>query len=422
MHVTSANGFGAASSANPVDSFLLQLQKATHQHADGRPLSRLLLTGDEWRYDDLRIQSSLLTRPNHHHWTLYQAAAQSTVDFSTHCTKQLGDNPIAKLAAAYLDFVATVARPEAAADLFDRILEVIQQFSTCYKSTADGWWLAPALAKWVRYMVAQAHNLDRSQGGRRSKFTCTNQAIQPVSRLFNTSVTDRAPLPQSKQRTTYMLAIQAFRIYIRLRKTRLCQSIINHIHNINRITNNEFTLDRYPRSQQITYRYYVGRHWMYQHQMVEAEEQLALALTSCTARPSAFANRKKIITNLLVARMILGQLPRSDLLYKYQFHPAFHGLIAAFRQGHITRFQRSCDELMGILLPSGNYWVLRERCLILLYRNLFYRVFRLTCDPQAQRTPFVRLQHLLAATQLATQDSTLDLGDVECILASLISQ
>ncbi|KAJ1976757.1 hypothetical protein H4R35_002571 [Dimargaris xerosporica] len=374
MHGTSTNAFGAASSAYPMDSFIVQFKKATHLHTDGRSLSRLLLTGDEWRYDKLQIQSPLLTRPNRHHWALYQAAAQSTTDFGTLCTKQLGDSPLAKVAAAYLDFVATVARPEAASDLFGRILEVIQQFSACYKSTADGWWLAPTLAKWVRYMVAQAYTLDWSQGGRRSKFTCTNQAIQPVSRLFNTSVTDRAPLPQSKQRTTYILATQAFRIYFRLRKTRLCQSIINHIHNINRITNNEFTLDRYPIGQQVTYRYYVGRYWMYQHQMVEAEEQLALALAKCTARPSAFANRKKIITNLLVARMILGQMPRSDLLHKYRFHPAFHGLMAAFRQGHITRFQGLCDELMDVLLPSGNYWLLRERCLILLYRNLFYHV------------------------------------------------
>ena len=67
---------------------------------------------------------------------------------------------------------------------------------------------------------------------------------------------------------------QLFKIYFRLNKLHLCKPLIRAIEDSN-------LKDRYPKSQLVTYKYYVGRKHMFDSEFKEAENYLSYAFEHC---------------------------------------------------------------------------------------------------------------------------------------------
>ena len=153
---------------------------------------------------------------------------------------------------------------------------------------------------------------------------------------------------------------QLFKIYFRVNKLHLCKPLIRAIessplkdrsvfveywvqanldetNNLTRLLPKtaycifEFMfIFRYPKSQQVTYKYYVGRKHMFDNNFKEAEEYLKFAFEHCHVKSRA--NKRSILIYLIPVKMLLGQMPEEMLLKKYDLLQ-FKEVVLAVKQG-----------------------------------------------------------------------------------------
>ncbi|KAJ1652179.1 hypothetical protein IWQ61_007423 [Dispira simplex] len=380
-------------------TFLAEYAQAI-RGCDGEAICQLLRTGDAWSITNQGFLGAIKT--------------VSEQQFSRNVKQQVKDNALQGLVLAYVTYIRHWTAGVTDQTAFDNTAKMVGALTTCFNSS-ERYWLSETVKQWTSYMVRLARQVDHASVNP-TKHTCVNHAAQLVARLFNMALNDRAPLPESRAVTLFHLVCLNLRIYFWLRTTRLCHSMLSHV------SRSGLELTLFPKSEQVTYRYFAGRSFLFQHRIHDAERELARALAECTLRPSAFRNRRTIFFHLVIARVILGKAPHPMLLKKYGYQELFGPLIAAVRQGWIRQFEQHCEQIQDALLPTASYLLLRERCQVLLYRNLFRRVFLITRPPVSQKVSFVKLEDMLHAARLSTQDTDLDLDDMECLLASMISQ
>ncbi|RKP33959.1 hypothetical protein BJ085DRAFT_4323, partial [Dimargaris cristalligena] len=284
----------------------------------------------------------------------------------------------------------------------------------CFR-TKDSLCLTSLVTKWYRFLAHETIRLDRSlhQPGR---YPHANQSIQVLLRLFRDAIEKLDNNVTSRHTSTALdLANLTLRIYFFTHTTRNCPSLMESVGRIS------FPLIQFSRAQFVTYKYYTGRYKLLQHSVSAAIDDLKLAFRHCWTNPSAYVNRRLIFFNLMVARLVVGALPCPGVLENFGYSRLIP-LIRAYKQGRIADFHRACEANMDLLLPSGNYCLVRERCIMPIYRNLIQRVFNLLVDRRSDKPLFVSFSNILAALRLSTQDPTQDLMDVECLLTSMISQ
>ncbi|OZJ03298.1 hypothetical protein BZG36_02275 [Bifiguratus adelaidae] len=271
----------------------------------------------------------------------------------------------------------------------------------------DAFWMSALVRQLCQVLVQTAKKTDL-QHPVKLKDRKTQDAARQLTRVFNVMLSDRNPMPRSKKAMVLWAANQAFAIYFKSHTVRLCQTFISNIETAG------IQLSQYPKGQQITYRYYVGRYYLFQHQLRKAEAELAYAFLHCPV--ASFENRRLCFLYLVAARLPLGILPTQDLLDKYQLSDQFTDLMNAILAGNFIAFEQSLAATVAFHLKTGNYMILRERVQIITFRCLFRKVHLVT---SSQRLSF---QDCLAALKFSTGDNSYTLYDVESNLVSLIDQ
>lgn len=132
--------------------------------------------------------------------------------------------------------------------------------------------------------------------GLQGKARKANSAARLVSKVFNIMLADRSPMETSKRQGIFHITNLAFKVYFKLNSVRMCQTFISNINT------GGLELDMFPISQQVTYKYYIGRYALYhgrlQHVIIEiaihAEKKkktysyrFRLKVTSCLHSRSA---------------------------------------------------------------------------------------------------------------------------------------
>ena len=120
---------------------------------------------------------------------------------------------------------------------------------------------------------------------------------------------------------------QLFKIYFRANKVHLSKPLIRAIEA------SPFK-DKYPKSQQVTYKYYVGRKHMFDYDFKAAEQYLSFAFEHC--HKSSTANKRHILTYLIPVKMLLGHMPNNAVLEKYDLMQ-FNEVVQAVKQGNLLR-------------------------------------------------------------------------------------
>lgn len=119
---------------------------------------------------------------------------------------------------------------------------------------------------------------------------------------------------------------------------------------------------------------------------------------------------------LVVARIVRGKMPADSLLQQYSLYPQFGQLFYYFRLGNLIGFYRELDLRRDMMLKYGFYFILQHRTSLLLYRNLFNLVFKVTNDQKIPLETFWRVLNLVSP------EEQLSRLDVESIFVSLIDQ
>ncbi|XP_019871609.1 PCI domain-containing protein 2 [Aethina tumida] len=201
-----------------------------------------------------------------------------------------------------------------------------------------------------------------------------------------------------------MLALvnQLFKVYFHINKLHLCKPLIRAIDS------SPFK-DSFSLSQQITYKYFVGRKAMFDSDYKTADNYLTYAFENC--HKSSKRNKRLILIYLVPVKMLLGYIPSKSVLEKYDV-VEFWELVEAVVQGNLKKFDDILYFHRSFFVKYGIY-IIVDKLKIIAYRNLFRKIYLMLNSHQIPVEAFqAALVHL--------GQTDVDLDETECIVANLI--
>jgi hypothetical protein len=259
------------------------------------------------------------------------------------------------------------------------------------------------------------------EGGYRE--TLPEKAANTIRVAFTTALNDRSGSPggldndgkpEGKKRGIYILANLCLKILFQCRKTRNATQIFEQI------SGNAPPLAAYPKSQRVTFLYYLGRFLFQHNHFYRAQLALQAAYTESPAHEQCVKQGRLILIYLITSNIILGRFPSTALLSRPEAHglaDRFAPLCAAIRSGNLTHFH----HLTSLSSPHAPWYLhhrilfqLQNRCEVLVWRSLVRKTF-LLCGvaPEAgtNKAASLDLHSLVAAFAHLTPDPSLTNGD-----------
>ncbi|KAL7308845.1 hypothetical protein PS15m_010989 [Mucor circinelloides] len=296
---------------------------------------------------------------------------------------------------------------------------VFETFANFYRSLipvfngSDTFYMVPVIKSLSTSLVQLAFRVDRM--GLQGKARKANSAARLVSKVFNIMLADRSPMETSKRQGIFHITNLAFKVYFKLNSVRMCQTFISNINT------GGLELDMFPISQQVTYKYYIGRYALYHGRLQHAQSNLMFAFEKCHAHQ--WHNKRLILHYLIPTRIILGHFPSTQLLEKYQLAPPYVNLINTIRSGNIHGFLQHLETYFDYFYSHLTYLLLKERGIVLVWRCLLRNVYTLQQKIGIITTPILGFEDMSNAFVLSgKEEQVYDYDDLECILVSLVSQ
>ncbi|KAI9487069.1 MAG: hypothetical protein EXX96DRAFT_627751 [Benjaminiella poitrasii] len=196
----------------------------------------------------------------------------------------------------------------------------------------------------------------------------------------------------------------------------MCQTFISNIRT------GGVDLEMFPISQQVTYKYYIGRYALYHGRLKQAQEYLLFAFKRCHAQQ--WHNKRLILHYLIPTRIILGYFPTTQLLEKYQLVGPYLNLIQLIRSGNIHGYLQHIKKYFKYFYHHLTLLLLRERGTVLVWRCLIKNLYS-TKQRLGVNTHVISFKDCYKAFKLSMrrkQRIPFGADDLECILVSLISQ
>jgi hypothetical protein len=189
-----------------------------------------------------------------------------------------------------------------------------------------------------------------------------NTAARLLSKVFNIMLADRQPIDSSKRQGIFHVTNLAFKVYFKLNSIRMCQTFISNLRT------GGLDLDVFPISQQVTYKYYLGRYSLYHGRLKQAQENLQFAFEKCHI--SQWHNKRLILHYLIPTRIILGYFPNIKLLEKYQLTAPYVNLLKTLKSGDIRGYLAHIENYFDYFFKNLTYLLLKERGVVLVWRCL----------------------------------------------------
>jgi len=282
---------------------------------------------------------------------------------------------------------------------------VVSGFSKLLGSQKDENWPLPIMyvvCLDLRLLALKADQ-QKSKSGKGKPGETLEKASEGIMACFRVCAADaRATEDVTKRWGMLNLVNQLFKIYFRVNKLHLCKPLIRAIES-------SALKDRFSKSQLVTYRYYVGRKYMFDNNFKEAEEYLRYAFEKCDRNVKS--NKRLILIYLIPVMMLLGQMPKEILLSKYDL-PQFQGVVRAVKEGHLYNLNMALEQHEKIFIKWGIFLIL-EKLKIITYRNLFKKVTLLMKSHQVSINAYTTALKLMKVEDV-------DEDETACILANLI--
>ncbi|KFB38710.1 AGAP008498-PA-like protein [Anopheles sinensis] len=229
------------------------------------------------------------------------------------------------------------------------------------------------------------------------------KAAESLMSCFRVCAGDtRSSDEETKRLGMLNLVNQLLKVYFRINKLHLCKPLIRAIDSSNFKEN--FSL-----AQRITYKYLAGRKSMYDSNFKSAEEYLTFAFENCPRRFTK--NKRLILIYLTPVKMLLGYMPRKEILERYNLLQ-FHDLAAAVKEGNVRKFDEAIRRHEMFLINAGVYLIV-EKLKIITYRNLIKKVYLIL------ETHQIDMDAIHTALQFSgVEDVSID--ETHCIVANLI--
>ncbi|KAI0638471.1 hypothetical protein C8Q77DRAFT_1091300 [Trametes polyzona] len=316
------------------------------------------------------------------------------------------ESPWDEIAIQYV-LVVNYCLRKRAVDAFKEECTLVFLFLRFFGSNSG--WTLPALFSILRDLrdLASDADLEAASNGQDSTANM-EEASRILSKAFSSCVMDRqSPIAESRKWGVYYVVGLILKCYFRVRRISLSKNILRAID-----ANPDIPpLSSYPRSHQVTYRYYIGMLGFLNEDFAKAEQELTLAFYNCYT--GAHSNQERILTYLIPLRMFRGHLPSRELLTRFPvLDDLYTPFITAIRTGDIRTYDATLDRFERRLVDLNLYLTL-EKARELCIRGLFRRVW-IAAD-KSTRIP-VSMFH--AGLQLADSEITSD--EAECLVANMI--
>ncbi|TKY84548.1 hypothetical protein EX895_006450 [Sporisorium graminicola] len=321
-------------------------------------------------------------------------------------------------------------RAERLGEAFDAYNAGVTAFLRYFATLTPGRWALPLLRILclnLRWLAVQADSASRSAvpsagaaaGPRTSSHANRRleECARQLNKAFTACVADRNPdLAESRKWGTYEVVGMVFKTYFRLKSVSLCRNILRAISAAALPD-----LAHFPKSQQVTFRYYVGVLAFLNEEYDRAEGELEAALRAC--HRGAELNQALILTYLLPVKLLKGLLPHPSLLHsgvgqRLQVYTPF---IHAVRTGNVHMFDTALATHEATLVKRGTLIAI-ERTRDVALRTLLKRISLSLPRTPPQNLPPTRiaLQTLHAATSSPLIALAYTDKELEWLLATLI--
>lgn len=244
-----------------------------------------------------------------------------------------------------------------------------------------------------------------------SNETLPERAANVVRAAFTICLNDRSELvdgrPGGRKPGIYVLANLCLKILFQCRKTRNATQIFENI------SNSAPPLAAYPKSQRVSYLYYLGRFMFQNNHFYRAQLVLQQAYNEAPASERCVKQRRLILVHLISSNIILGRFPSRALLARPEadgFLQVFAPLCDAIRQGSLPAFYQSVSA-NGIhadfLMRYRILFQLKNRCEVLVWRSLMRKVFQFygtRPSPETRIAASLHLQYAVAAFLISARE------------------
>jgi len=233
-------------------------------------------------------------------------------------------------------------------------------------------------------------------------------AARKIASAFGKCIDDRtSPPDQSRKWGVYYVVGLVLKSYFRLKKISLSKNILRALEANHDIP----ALEHYPRSHQVTFRYYLGMLYFLNEDHAKAEQELTLAFYHCHLE--AHTNQERILAYLLSLRLLKGHLPSDELMERFPaLSELFSPFVNAIRTGDITAFDRALEGRESKLVDL-NLMLTVERARELCLRGLFRRVW--VASDKASRIPIAMFHCSLRISGMDVEQE-----EAECLVANMI--
>ncbi|XP_034237377.1 PCI domain-containing protein 2 [Thrips palmi] len=313
-------------------------------------------------------------------------------------------SPLDEVVVAHLRVIWALNVPDYA-EAYRCQSALVLTFARMLQSCRDDNWLLKAMFTVcldLRLLAIQADKHNSSKGFGKS-IEALEKAAECLMACFRVCAADnRASNEDTKKWGMMSLVNQLFKVYFGINKLNLCKPLIRAI-------DSSPLKDRFPVSQQVTYRYYVGRKAMFDSNYKSAGDYLTYAFERCHKQSKR--NKRLILIYLVPIKMILGYMPQRNLLEKYDLLQ-FWDLVQGVQSGDVRRLNVAMQHHQKFFVQCGIYLLL-EKLKVIAYRNLFKKVYLLL------RTHQIPMDALLCALRMMDIED-IDLAETQCIVANLI--
>ncbi|KAI0409905.1 PCI domain-containing protein [Xylaria palmicola] len=242
-----------------------------------------------------------------------------------------------------------------------------------------------------------------------------------LNRIFQVCASDRAPLEESRKWGVYYAVNLLFKTYFKLNSEPLSKNILRAI---SAGRSDIPPIDKFPKSQQVTFKYYEGVLAFLEENYVQAEKHLEMAWLMC--HKDAKRNLELILTYLIPCRLLTTHtLPSAKLLEPFpRLQKLFTPLARAIKKSDLRAFDIALRAGEEEFIKRRVYLTL-ERGRDIVLRNLLRKVFMAGGFDEAKegaapmRRTRIPITEFTAAVQMSSGETT-DLDEVECLMANMI--
>ncbi|XP_046401423.1 PCI domain-containing protein 2 [Ischnura elegans] len=330
------------------------------------------------------------------------------------------DPPLDEIVAAHLRCVYSATNQEYV-EAYRWQTQAVQAACKALQAQRDENWLLPmllALCLDLRLLALSADR-ERAKRGQGPPRETLEKAADCLMSCFRICAADnRSSEEDTKRWGMLSLVNQLFKVYFHINKLHLCRPLIRAIESTP-------LKEHFSLSQQVTYRYYVGRKAMFDSDYVQADEYLSYAFQRCHRQCAR--NKRQILIYLIPVKVLLGYMPSRRVLEKYDLLQLWD-VVEAVKAGDIGRLNAAVQLHEAFFIKCGIYLLL-EKLKIVTYRNLFKKVHLILNTHQIPVDAFVCALRCVSDKNKSGKEEQgacgvilgqVDADEVECIIANLI--